>query len=133
NSTRLVQAGNHALDAPQHSQLPFLYAQLTADAAMTTAAAPYSYQTASPDLLATHSGSYPAFTGDYSNWPNAIFNGVQANGGDIELWDFSGPAGSGVNGFLNLTTSQMAFLAQLVANGVAPVTGAPDDGSALGF
>ena len=27
----------------------------------------------------------------------------------------------------------MAFLAQLVANGVAPVTGAPDDGSALGF
>jgi T5SS/PEP-CTERM-associated repeat protein len=133
NSTRLVQAGNHALDNPQHSQLPYLYAQLTADAALTTAAAPNSYQTASPDLLATHSGTNPDFTGDYSNWPNAIANGIAANGGNIELWDFSGPQDSDVNGFLGLTTGQMAELAAMVANGVAPVTEAPANGAALGF
>jgi hypothetical protein len=133
NSTRLVQAGNHALDNPQHSQLPYLYAQLTADAALTIAAAPNSYQTASPDLLATHSGTYASFTGDYSNWPNAIANGIAANGGDIELWDFSGPADSNVDGFLGLTTAQMAELAAMVANGVAPVTEAPANGAALGF
>ena len=136
NSTRLVQAGNHALDAPQHSQLPFLYAQLTADAAMTTAAAPNSYQTASPDLLYTEpSSGNPEFpvSGGYSNWPNVVSSGVVANGGDIELWSFSGPSGTTISGFVNMTSSQMSALAGIVADGVAPVTGAPADGSALGF
>jgi hypothetical protein len=136
NSTRLVQAGNHALDAPQHSQLPFLYAQLTADAALTTAAAPNSYQTASPDLLYTEPNNdnpdFPA-SGGYSNWPNVVSSGVIANGGDIELWSFSGPAGTTISGYVNLTSSQMSSLADIVANGVAPTTGAPADGSALGF
>lgn len=132
NSTRLVQAGNHALDNPQHSQLPFLYAQMTADAALTSSATPASYQTASPDMLATHSSSYdPGFTGTVSNWPAAVANGVAANGSDIELWDFSGP--NGAEGFLSLSTSQVATLARMVASGVAPVTGAPNDGRDLGF
>ncbi|HEY2871987.1 MAG TPA: hypothetical protein VGJ56_08720 [Reyranella sp.] len=136
NSTRLVQAGNHALDAPQHGQLPFLYAQLTADAALTTAAAPNSYQTASPDLLYAEPRSgdplFPA-SGGYSNWPNVVSSGVLANGGDIELWSFSGPPGTTISGYVNLTSAQMASLADIVANGVAPVTGPPADGAALGF
>jgi len=33
NSTRMVQAGNHALNYPTYSFLTFLYAQMTADAA----------------------------------------------------------------------------------------------------
>jgi T5SS/PEP-CTERM-associated repeat protein len=136
NSTRLVQAGNHALDAPQHGQLPFLYAQLTADAALTTAAAPNSYQTASPDLLYTHSSTddplFPA-SGGYSNWPNAVASGVLANGGDIELWSFSGPQGTTISGYVNMTSAQMAALADIVANGVAPMTGPPADGSPLDF
>ena len=136
NSTRLVQAGNHALDAPQHGQLPFLYAQLTADAALTTAAAPDSYQTASPDLLyAEPNDDNPLFpaSGGYSNWPNVVSSGVMANGGDIELWSFSGPQGTTISGYVNMTSAQLNFLADIVANGVAPVTEAPADGSALGF
>jgi T5SS/PEP-CTERM-associated repeat protein len=136
NSTRLVQAGNHALDAPQHGQLPFLYAQLTADAALTTAAAPNSFQTASPDLLyAEPSSGNPLFpaSGGYSNWPNVVSSGVMANGGDIELWSFSGPQGTTISGYVNMTSSQMSALADIVANGVAPTTEAPADGSALGF
>ena len=56
-----------------------------------------------------------------------------ANGGDIELWSFSGPQGTAISGYVNMTSAQLNFLADIVANGVAPVTEAPADGSALGF
>jgi hypothetical protein len=48
NSTRLVQAGNHALDNPLYGADSFVYAQLAEDAALDSATVPGSYQTASP-------------------------------------------------------------------------------------
>jgi T5SS/PEP-CTERM-associated repeat protein len=132
NSTRLVQGGNHALRNPLYAPDGFVYAQLAADAMLDPAAAPSSFQTASPDLLATlaNFGTYN-FPTPYQDWPNSVANGVMSNAGDIELWNFSGP---GITGFLNLPAAQMQFLATLIAAGNAPSTvGAPDDGSPLGF
>ena len=133
NSTRMVQAGNHALNYPTYSFLTFLYSQMTADAALDPAATPASFQTDSPDMLAASAsfGSYPNFTGPVADWPNAVANGMLSNGGNIELWNFSGP--NNASGFQSLSPGQVNTLAQIVANGVAPTTGAPDDGSALAF
>jgi T5SS/PEP-CTERM-associated repeat protein len=117
NSTRLVQAGNHALNNPLPTSDSFVYAQLAEDAALDPATAPASYQTASPINL-----------GSFANWPNALQNGVAADAGDIELWD--GPV---LNGFTGMSTGQVKGLAAIVADGNAPVTAVPDDGSALGF
>ena len=66
-----------------------------------------------------------------ADWPNAVANGMLSNGGNIELWNFSGP--NNASGFQSLSPGQVNTLAQIVANGVAPTTGAPDDGSALAF
>lgn len=136
NSTRLVQVGNHALNVPWPSADAFVYAQLQAAAALDPSTVPGSYQTASPGVLKTQPfpvippslGSYPSFTGDYTLWPYAVANGVLANAGDIELWD-----GPGTTGFTGLLPSQVQTLAAIVAAGTAPMTGAPADGSALGF
>src|SRR6266436_6280618 len=118
NSTRLVQAGNHALNNPLPTSDSFVYAQLAAYATLDPAMAPASYQTASPKNL-----------GSFGNWPNAVAQGVAADAGDIELWD-----GPGSTGFLGLPPSQVQALAATLAAGNPPVTtGAPDDGSALGF
>jgi T5SS/PEP-CTERM-associated repeat protein len=135
NSTRLVQAGNHALRNPLYAPDAFVYAQLSETAALDPSTPPASYQTASPDLLATlaSNGTYSTFTGAYADWPNTVVAGVTSYAGDIELWNFSGPAGTGINGFLTLAPGQAQILATLLAAGTAPTTGAPDDGSALGF
>jgi hypothetical protein len=127
NSTRLVQAGNHALNNPLPSSDAFIYYQMAADAALDPAATPGSYQTAAPNNLKKNAsqGSFPSW-GDYADWPNAIANGVAANAGDIELWDSN-------TGFLGLSPSQLAFLAATLAAGVPPTTSAPDDGSPLDF
>jgi T5SS/PEP-CTERM-associated repeat protein len=118
NSTRLVQAGNHALNNPLPSSDSFVYVQLAEAAALDPATTPASYQTASPVNL-----------GNFANWPNAVLNGVAANAGDIELWD--GPASTG---FTGLSPSQVKALAAIVADGSPPPTAdAPDDGSGLGF
>jgi T5SS/PEP-CTERM-associated repeat protein len=118
NSTRLVQAGNHALNSPLPTSDSFVYAQLAAYAALDPAMAPASYQTASPKNL-----------GSFGNWPNAVAQGVASDAGDIELWD-----GPGSTGFLGLPPSQVQALAATLAAGNPPLTtGAPDDGSALGF
>ena len=103
NSTRMVQAGNHALNYPTYSFLTFLYSQMTADAALDPAATPASFQTDSPDMLAASasSGSYPNFTGPVADWPNAVANGMLSNGGNIELWNFSGP--NNASGFQSLS------------------------------
>ncbi|MBV8409164.1 MAG: hypothetical protein JOY64_16155 [Alphaproteobacteria bacterium] len=130
NSTRLVQAGNHALNSPLPSADAFVYAQITAAALLDPALAASSFQTASPTNLANQpvGFNFPNFTGAYADWPYAVVNGVAANTGDIELWD-----GPGKTGFTGLSSSQAQFLATLVAAGIAPTTGAPDDGSALQF
>jgi T5SS/PEP-CTERM-associated repeat protein len=118
NSTRLVQAGNHALNSPLPTSDSFVYAQMAAYAALDPAMAPASYQTASPKTL-----------GSFGNWPNVVAQGVASDAGDIELWD-----GPGSIGFLGLPPSQVQALAATLAAGNPPVTtGAPDDGSALGF
>jgi T5SS/PEP-CTERM-associated repeat protein len=118
NSTRLVQAGNHALNNPLPTSDSFVYAQLAAYATLDPAMAPASYQTASPKNL-----------GSFGNWPNAVAQGVATDAGDIELWD-----GPGTTGFLGLPPSQVQALAATLAAGNPPVTrGAPGDGSALGF
>jgi von Willebrand factor type D domain len=132
NSTRLVQAGNHALDNPLYGPDSFVYAQLAEDAALNPATVPGSYQTASPAKLAANagSGSEPGW-GSYADWPSAVSNGVAAYAGDIELWDL---VQNGVaTGFTALSPSQVQDLAQLLAAGTPPTTGAPDDGAALGF
>src|SRR5882757_1725625 len=134
DSARVVQAGNHALNNPWPSADAFIYAQMQADAALDPAAAPGSFQTASPAVLSllplspNPPNDYPTFTGAYWKWPYAVANGVAANAGDIELWD-----GPGTIGFTGLSPSQVQLLAAIVASGSAPLTGAPDDGSALGF
>ncbi|MCB8882577.1 Hint domain-containing protein [Acidisoma cellulosilytica] len=117
NSSRPVQAGNHALNDPPDLADSFVYAQIAADAALDPATVPASYQTASPVNL-----------GSYANWPSVIAEGVTSNAGDIELWD-----APGTTGFTGETSSFVGGLAGSLANGVAPVTAAPDDGAELGF
>ena len=81
-----------------------------------------SFQTAAPIILA-----------GYPGWQAAVSQGVLLNAGNIELWDF--PTNAGVpNGFLSFTPAQMQGLAAILAAGSPPpTTGAPDDGSLLGF
>lgn len=117
NSSRTVQAGNHALNNPLPSQQAFLYAQIATDAALNPASVPASYQT-----------DYPANLGPYANWSNAISDGVATDAGDIELWDT--PV---LQGFESKSPASIAALATDLANGVAPVTGAPDNGQPLAF
>src|SRR5258708_17129794 len=118
NSTRLVQAGNHALNNPLPTSDSFVYAQLAAYATLDPAMAPASYQTASPKNL-----------GSFGNWPNAVAQGVAADAGDIELWD-----GPGSTGFLGLPPSQVQALAATLAAANPPVpTAPPDHGSPLAF
>ncbi|GEP58434.1 beta strand repeat-containing protein [Reyranella soli] len=139
NSARVVQAGNHALNNPLPSSDAFIYLQMQADAALDPSATGGSLQTASPRTLlssattnSTENGAFdgptPAFPG-YAGWPYVIANGAAANAGDIELWDGLVP----YPGFPGLTANQVQFLATVLAAGNAPTTGAPDDGSALGF
>ena len=119
NSSRLVQAGNHALRNPLYSADSAVYGQLAADAALNPEVAPNSFQTASPVVF------FPT----YSNWQAAIAAGVALDAGNIELWDFPG-----TTGFTGLSASQVQGLAAILAAGSPPPTaGAPDDGSALGF
>ena len=121
NSAHVVQAGNHALNSPWPSTDAFIYYQAQADAALDPAAVPGSFQTASPKTLDS-----------YANWPGVVVAGVAANAGDIELWD-GAPGMVPFPGFPGLTSSQMQALATIHAAGTAPTTGAPADGSALGF
>jgi len=89
NSTRLVQAGNHALNQPLPGADAFLYPQMQADAALDPTTAGGSLQTASPagligGLLPPPGNAYPDFTGPYVGWPYAVANGVAANGRRLE-------------------------------------------------
>ncbi|HYX02745.1 MAG TPA: hypothetical protein VE963_11695, partial [Reyranella sp.] len=122
NSTRLVQAGNHTIGA-NFPSVTFILEQLAADAELDPSAVAASYQTCSPKLLGDTPGN-----SDYANWQAAVQIGVNANAGDIELWDYSEN-----NGFLGLSPSQVSGLGTTLANGIAPTTGAPADGSALAF
>jgi T5SS/PEP-CTERM-associated repeat protein len=119
NSTRLVQAGNHALRNPLYSFDSAIYGQLAADATLNPAVAPNSFQTASPFVF------FPT----YADWQAAIVSGVALDAGNIELWDFPGSSG-----FTGLSANGVQALAAILAAGSPPPTaGAPDDGSALGF
>ena len=122
NSGRLVQAGNHALRDPLYSPDDDVYGQLANDAVVKPGSVSNSFQTAAPIILA-----------DYPGWQGAVSQGVLLNAGNIELWDF--PTNAGVpNGFLSFTPAQMQGLASILAAGSPPpTTGAPDDGSLLGF
>ena len=122
NSTRLVQAGNHTIGA-NFASVEFILTQLAADAQLDPAAVPASYQTDSPLKI----GDVPGHS-NYPGWQAAVQIGVENNAGNIELWDYSEN-----NGFRGLSPTQVHDLAIQVANGVAPTTGAPDDGSALAF
>jgi T5SS/PEP-CTERM-associated repeat protein len=121
NSTRMVQAGNHALRDPLYSFDLAVYRQLAADAALNPAVAPNSFQTASPFNF------FPT----YADWQAAIAAGVTLDAGNIELWDY--PTTPTNVGFTHLSASQVQGLAAILAAGTPPTTGAPDDGSALGF
>jgi hypothetical protein len=117
DSTRLVQPGNHALTSLLDDSNAFVYHQMAADAALDPSTAPGSYQMQAPIGL-----------GGFGNWPSTVSTGVGANGGDIEAWNFPG-----TSGFLGLPPAIVQSLSEIIAAGVAPVTGAPADGSALGF
>ena len=117
NSSRTVQAGNHALNQIPDPSDAFVYAQLTADAALDQATVPGSFQTASPVNL-----------GGFANWPPAVAEGVASDAGDIELWD-----GPGTTGFTGEPQPFVAGLAGILGDGVAPVTNAPDNGAPLAF
>ena len=122
NSTRMVQAGNHALRSPLYSFDLAVYGQLAADAALNPAVAPNSFQTASPFTF------FPT----YADWQAAIAAGVPLNAGNIELWNY--PTTPTNVGFTHLSPSQVQGLAAILAAGSPPPTGgAPDDGSALSF
>jgi hypothetical protein len=125
NSSRAVQAGNHALNNPWPQADSFVYAQMAADAALDSSTLPGSYQTASPKVLGQDepNGSPP-----YANWGSAVAQGAAANAGDIELWD--GPESTG---FTGLSLDAVEQLGGTLAAGIAPVTGAPADHAALGF
>ena len=122
NSSRIVQAGNHALRDPLYSPDDVVYGQLANDAMLKPGSVSNSFQTAAPIILA-----------GYPGWQAAVSQGVLLNAGNIELWDF--PTNAGVpNGFLSFTPAQMQGLAAILAAGSPPpTTGAPDDGSLLGF
>jgi hypothetical protein len=117
NSSRTVQAGNHALNQIPDPSDAFIYAQVAADAALDPTTVPGSFQTASPVNL-----------GGFANWPSAIAEGVASDAGDIELWD-----GPGTTGFTGESQPFVAGLAGTLADGVAPVTNAPDNGAQLAF
>ena len=129
NAGRAVQVGNHALDNPLYEPDAFVYAQLAEDAALDPATVPGSYQTASPSLLTANagSGSAPSW-GAYADWPSAVSQGVAADAGDIELWDYPGNTG-----FTGLAPSQVQDLATLLAAGTPPMPGEPDDEATIGF
>ena len=122
NSTRMVQAGNHTIGAG-FASVSFILQQIAADAQLDPSSVPASYQTASPLKL----GDTPVQS-NFPGWQNAVQIGVNANAGNIELWDYSQN-----NGFLGLSPAQVSSLATQLASGTAPTTGAPDDGSALAF
>jgi hypothetical protein len=122
NSTRMVQAGNHTIGAG-FAAVSFILQQMAADAELDPAAIPASYQTASPLKLGD-----TLVQSNYPGWQNAVQIGVDANAGNIELWDYSQN-----NGFLGLSAAQVSGLATQLASGIAPTTAAPDDGSALAF
>jgi T5SS/PEP-CTERM-associated repeat protein len=119
NSTRLVQAGNHALRDPLYAADLTLYGQLAADASLKASVPVNSFQTAAPIT----------FFPNFAAWQAAIGAGVSLNAGDIELWDFPG-----TTGFTGLSPAQVQSLAALLAAGTPPPNaGPPDDGAALGF
>src|SRR5918993_647428 len=122
NSARIVQAGNHALRDPLYSPDDVVYGQLANDAMVKPGSVSNSFQTAAPIILA-----------GYPGWQAAIGQGVLLNAGNIELWDF--PTSPGVpNGFLSFSAAELQGLASILAAGSPPpTTGAPDDGSLLGF
>src|SRR5258708_38179212 len=130
NSTRLVQAGNHALNNPLYSTDAFVYAQMGADAALDPAAAPGSYQTNVPGILVLP-GDPNTPPGSYANWPNVVAQGVAANAGNIELWDW--PTGPSDPRFTLAPTASLKDLHTILASGTAPLPGAPPDGSSLDF
>ena len=121
NSARIVQAGNHALRTRsirrrrrlrparqrRHGQAGVGQQQL-------------------PDGRADHPGGLPGLAGRRGQ-------GVLLNAGNIELWDF--PTNAGMpNGFLSFSAAEFQGLASILAAGSPPpTTGAPDDGSLLGF
>jgi hypothetical protein len=92
NSTRMVQAGNHTIGAG-FASVSFILQQIAADAQLDPSAVPASYQTASPLKL----GDTPVQS-NFPGWQNAVQIGVNANAGNIELWDYSQN-----NGFLGLS------------------------------
>ena len=119
NSTRLVQAGNHALRDPLYAADLTLYGQLAADASLKASVPVNSFQTAAPIT----------FFPNFAAWQAAIGAGVSLNAGDIELWDFPG-----TTGFTGLSPAQVQSLAALLAAGTPPPNaGPPADGAALGF
>jgi T5SS/PEP-CTERM-associated repeat protein len=121
NSARIVQPGNHALSNPLYSPDNVVYGQLYNDALLKPGVVVNSFQTNAPILLA-----------GYPGWQGAVSQGVTLNAGNIELWDF--PTNPNTpNGFLSFTPAQLQALAAILSAGNAPPTGAPDDGSALGF
>jgi hypothetical protein len=137
NSTRMVQAGNHALFPNSLSSSgAFLYFQMFADAALDPAAVPGSYQTATPYNLLN--------VGNDPTWFNTVAEGVAANAGNIELWNIPTEAvptpppnrpapPQGETGFPYNPSLDVPELARTLAAGVAPTTGSPADGSALAF
>ena len=101
SSSRVVQAGNHALNNPLYKYDAFVYAQLAAYAALIPETPPGSYQTASPINL-----------GATTNWGSAVSQGVMANAGNIELWD-----GPGTTGFTGQLPPFVQNLATILAAG----------------
>ena len=130
NSTRPVQAGNHAVRSPLYATDAFVYAQMGAAAALDPTTAPGSYQTDVPGNLVPP-GAPTTPPGSYVNWPNVVAQGVAANAGNIELWDW--PTGQSDPGFLLAPPGLIKDLHTILASGIAPLTGAPADGSALSF
>jgi T5SS/PEP-CTERM-associated repeat protein len=122
NSGRIVQAGNHALRDPLYSPDDVVYGQLANDAKVKPGSVGNSFQTAAPIILA-----------GYPGWQAAVGQGVLLNAGNIELWDFPTTPGT-PNGFLSFGAAELQGLASILAAGSPPpTTGAPDDGSLLGF
>ena len=102
NSTRMVQAGNHALTTRPTPSVTFLYPQMAADAALDPSATPASYQTDSPRMLAASAsfGSYRTSPGR-GRLAQCRRQRHVSNAGNIELWDFSGP--NNASGFQSLS------------------------------
>ncbi len=128
NSSRLVQAGNHALSNPLYANDSFVYAQMGADAALDPTVAPGSYQTNAPGILVLP-GDPNTAPGSYLNWPDVVAQGLAADAGNIELWDW--PTERTDPGFTLAPAGLIRDLHNILASGIAPLTGAPADGSAL--